>query len=71
VKEQMEEETLVMNLLDKMKIAGDENVSSKALYSSDRDLEKTPDETRSAQDVTLITLKIKYSFLVRESYLMI
>ena len=41
-----------MNLLDKMKIAGGEKVSSNALYSLDRDLEKTPDEARSAQDVT-------------------
>ena len=52
VKEQIEEETLAMNLLDKMKIAGGEKVSSNALYSLDRDLEKTPDEARSAQDVT-------------------
>jgi ferritin len=52
VKEQIEEETLAMNLLDKIKIAGGEKVSSNALYSFDRDLEKTPDDARSAQDVT-------------------
>jgi ferritin len=52
VKEQIEEETLAMNLLDKMKIAGGEKISSNDLYSLDRDLEKTPDEVRSAQDVT-------------------
>jgi len=52
VKEQIEEETLAMSLLDKMKIAGGEKISSNALYSFDRDLEKTPDEARSAQDVT-------------------
>ena len=52
VKEQIEEETLAMNLLDKMKIAGGEKVSGNALYALDRDLEKTPDEARSAQDVT-------------------
>jgi ferritin len=52
VKEQIEEETLAMNLLDKMKIAGGEKISSNDLYSLDRDLEKTPDEARSAQDVT-------------------
>ncbi len=52
VKEQIEEETLAMDLLDKMKIAGGEKISSNALYSLDRDLEKTPDEARSAQDVT-------------------
>ncbi len=52
VKEQIEEETLAMNLLDKMKIAGGEKIHSNTLYSLDRDLEKTPDDARSAQDVT-------------------
>jgi len=52
VKEQIEEETLAMNLLDKLKIAGGEKISSNALYSFDRDLEKTSDDARSAQDVT-------------------
>ena len=52
VKEQIEEEMLVLNLLDKMKIAGGEKISSNTLYSLDRDLENTPDEARSAQDVT-------------------
>ncbi len=52
VKEQTEEETLAMNLLDKLKIAGGEKTSSDTLYSLDKDLEKTPDEARSAEDVT-------------------
>jgi ferritin len=52
VKEQVEEETLAMNLMDKMKIAGGEKLNSNALYSLDRDLEKKPDEAISAQDVT-------------------
>ena len=52
VKEQIEEETLAMNLLDKMKIAGGEKINSNTLYSFDRDLEKTPDEAKLAQDVT-------------------
>jgi ferritin len=52
VKEQVEEETLAMTLLDKLKIAGGEKISSNDLYSLDRDLEKTPDEARSAEDVT-------------------
>ena len=52
VKEQTEEEMLVMTLLNKMKIAGGEKITSDALYSFDRDLENTPDEVRSAQDVT-------------------
>jgi ferritin len=52
VKEQIEEETLAMNLLDKVKIAGGEIISSKDLYALDRDLEKTADTARSAEDVT-------------------
>jgi len=52
VKEQVEEETLALKLLDKMKIAGGEKLSGNALYSLDRDMEKTPDEERAAQDVT-------------------
>ena len=52
VKEQTEEEMLVMNLLNKMKIAGGEKISNDALYSLDRDLENTPDDSRMAQDVT-------------------
>ena len=52
VKEQTEEETLAINLLDKIKIAGGETISSNALYLLDKDLENTADEARSAQDVT-------------------
>ena len=52
VKEQTEEETLAMNLLDKVKIAGGEKANSDALYSLDRDLEKMPDDATLAQDVT-------------------
>ena len=52
VKEQTEEETLVMDLLNKMKIAGGEKITGDALYALDRDLENTPDEARSAQDIT-------------------
>ena len=52
VKEQTEEETLAMNLLNKIKIAGGENAGSNELYSLDRDLEKTPDDAKLAQDVT-------------------
>lgn len=55
VKEQVEEETLAMNLLDKMKIAGGEKMSSNALYSFDRDLENASDEVRSAEDVTTLS----------------
>jgi ferritin len=52
VKEQIEEETLALNLLDKIKIAGGEKASGDALYNLDRDLEKAPDEAKLAQDVT-------------------
>ena len=52
VKEQTEEETLALNLLDKIKIAGGEKMDPASLYSLDRDLEKTPDDARLAQDVT-------------------
>jgi ferritin len=54
VKEQTEEETLALSLLDKVRIAGGVKASSDALYSLDRDLEKTPDEAKSAQDVTAV-----------------
>jgi len=53
VKEQIEEETLALNLLDKVKIAGSKKESSDALYLLDKDLEKMPDDARSAQDVTV------------------
>jgi ferritin len=52
VKEQVEEETLAMNLLDKMKIAGGEKMSSNAIYTFDRDMEKTSGEVTAAEDVT-------------------
>ena len=52
VKEQVEEETLAMNLLNKMKIADGEKISGEALYVLDRDLKNTPDEIIAAQDVT-------------------
>ncbi len=52
VKEQIEEETLSMNLLDKVKIAGGEKATDEALYALDRQLEHTPDEARGAEEVT-------------------
>lgn len=53
VKEQTEEETLVMNLLDKLKIAGGEKADNEALYSLDRDLKSTPDDVELAQEKTV------------------
>lgn len=50
VKEQTEEETLALGLLDKIKIAGGVKASGDALYNLDRDLEKTPDDAVLAQD---------------------
>jgi ferritin len=52
VKEQTEEETLAIELLDKIKIAGGEKASSSVLYSLDRDLKDTPDDATLAEDVT-------------------
>ena|SRR6218665_1208819 len=52
VKEQTEEETLALNLIDKIKISGGENATPSALYELDRDLENTPDDATLAQDVT-------------------
>jgi ferritin len=54
VKEQIEEETLAINLLDKIKIAGGEQISGSALYLFDKDMEVAPDESKSATEVTAI-----------------
>lgn len=53
VKEQTEEETLSMNLLDKVKISGGAKASGDALYAIDRDLAKTPDDAKHAEDATV------------------
>ena len=50
VKEQSEEETLALNLLDKIKIAGGLKASGDALYAIDRDLEKAPDDAKLAEE---------------------
>jgi ferritin len=52
VKEQTEEETLALELLDKLKIAGGDKATDNTLYSLDRDLASAPDDARAAQDVT-------------------
>ena len=52
VKEQTEEETLALSLLDKIKIAGGKNIDSNSLYLLDRDLQTTPEDATLAQDVT-------------------
>jgi ferritin len=53
VKEQTEEETLALDLLSKIKIAGGENAGSDALYALNNDLGGTPDDATLAQDVTV------------------
>ena len=52
VKEQTEEETLALNLLDKIKIAGGEKASGSSLYSLDRDLKNEPDDADLAEEKT-------------------
>ncbi len=54
VKEQTEEETLALNLLDKIKIAGGSNASGQALYTLDRDLKTKPDDASLAEDKTAL-----------------
>ncbi len=52
VKEQVEEETLALNLLDKMKVAGGEHAKDDALYALDKDLAGTPDDATLAEETT-------------------
>jgi len=52
VNEQIEEENLAISLLDKIKIAGGEKASAEALYALDKDIGKTLDSARMAQDVS-------------------
>ncbi len=52
VNEQAEEETLALELLDKIKISGGEGATDEALYKLDKDLETMPDDATLAQDVT-------------------
>lgn len=49
VKEQTEEETLSLNLLDKIKIAGGANVTNDTLYILDKDLQKMSDHLQLAE----------------------
>jgi len=52
VKEQTEEETLALNLLDKIKIAGGTNASGEALYALDKDLQTKSDDAALAEEKT-------------------
>ncbi len=53
VKEQIEEETLALDLMDKLKISGGGNAKMNDLYVFDRDMAKASGEVKSAQDVTI------------------
>ena len=53
VKEQTEEETLAMDLLSKIKIAGGAKANDDALFALDNNLANTPDDATLAQDVTV------------------
>lgn len=52
VKEQTEEETLALSLLDKIKIAGGINASEEALFTLDRDFLNNPHDAMLAEDKT-------------------
>ena len=52
VKEQIEEETLAMNLIDKLKIAGGDKASDESLFTLDKTLGETPDEGELARNAT-------------------
>ncbi len=54
VKEQTEEETVALNLLDKIKIAGGANASENALYYLDRDLQTKSGDAVLAEDKTAL-----------------
>ncbi len=53
IKEQTEEETLAMNLLSKVTIAGGANANNDALYLVNRDLGKMHDGATLAQEVSV------------------
>jgi ferritin len=53
VKEQTEEETLALNLLNKIKVAGGAKAKDDVLYALDADLKKTADDATLAQEVTV------------------
>jgi len=52
VKEQIEEETLAMGMIDKLKIAGGDRATDESLFNLDKTFEKMPDEAESARTAT-------------------
>ncbi|MBP0904417.1 ferritin [Mariniflexile gromovii] len=53
VKEQIEEEKLVMDLLDKLKIAGGPKASDESLFNLDKYLGEAPDEVPLAREASV------------------
>ena len=52
VKEQVEEETLAMDLIDKLKIAGGDQATDESLFTLDKTLQEMPDEAGDARNAT-------------------
>ena len=52
VKEQIEEEKLALELIDKLKIAGGDSASDESLFTLDKALEAAPDGVSLPQDAT-------------------
>jgi len=52
VKEQIEEEKLALELIDKLKIAGGDRASDESLFALDSSLETMPDEVTLAREAT-------------------
>lgn len=52
VKEQIEEETLAMNIIDKLKIAGGGRATDESLNHLDREFKNMPDEADLARNAT-------------------
>ena len=52
VEEQIEEETLAMDLIDKLEIAGGDQASDESLLALDKELENAPDHADLAREAT-------------------
>lgn len=52
VEEQIEEETLAMDLIDKLKIAGGDRATDESLFMLDKDLGTSPDDADLAREAT-------------------
>lgn len=52
VQEQIEEETLAQNLIDKLKIAGGDRATDESLFTLDKTLQEAPNDVPLAQNAT-------------------